>query len=119
LCTTTKQQDPITGEAGTQAYHTLQVCCQPPDKEKSYLPEGSAGNKCFQLHMKAVELRGAAYLLPPAGLLGSIALHGEQAVAHQIDPPLCHDGCTNLPQLLLVAVQQIVRSLLTTQKTMV
>ena len=100
------------------AYDTLQVCCPLTDKGKSYLPEGSAGNKCFQLHMKAVELLGLAHLLPPAGLLGSIALHGPQAVAQQIGPPLCHDGCTNLPQLLFIAEEQTVRSLLTIQKTM-
>ncbi len=61
---------------------------------------------------------GAADLVPPAGLLGSVALHDEQAVAQQPGPPLCHDGCTSLPQLLFIADHQAVRSLLTVQKTL-
>ncbi len=61
--------------------------------------------------MEAVEVVGAAHLLLLAGLLGSIGLHGEQAVAHQTGPPLCHDGCTSLPQPLFIAENQMIRSL--------
>ena len=68
--------------------------------------------------MEAVEVVGAAQLLLLVGLLGSIALHGQQAVPQQLDPPLGHDGCTSLPQLLFIAEKQAVRSLLSIQKTM-
>ncbi len=54
------------------AYDTMLVCCQPRDKGESYLQEGSQGNKCFQLHMKAVELLSAAHLVLLVGLLGSV-----------------------------------------------
>ena len=66
---------PNTGEIDSQAWHTLQVCCQPRDKGESYLHEDPPGSKCFQLHVKAVEVLGAVHLWPPAGMLGSIALH--------------------------------------------
>ena len=82
----------------------------------AYLHEEPPGRKCFQLYMKAVELLSAAHLLLLVDLLGSVCLHDKQAEAHQIGPPLCHDGCTSLPQLLLAAAAQIVRSVLTTQK---
>ncbi len=82
----------------------------------AYLHEDPPGSKCFQLHMQPVELLSAVHLVLPAGLLGSIALHGQQAVAQQVGPPLCRDGCTSLPQLLFIAENQTVRSLLTIQK---
>ena len=68
--------------------------------------------------MEAVVVMGAAHLLPPVGLLGSVCLHGQQAVAQQAGPPLCHDGCTSLPQPLSIAEHQAVRSLLTVQNTL-
>ena len=68
--------------------------------------------------MEAVVVMGAADLVPPAGLLGSVALHDEQAVAQQPGPPLCLDDCTSLPQLLFITKDQIVKSLLTVQKTL-
>ncbi len=68
--------------------------------------------------MQPVEMLSAVHLVPPAGLLGSIPLHGQQAVAQQVGPPLCHDGCTSRPQLLFIAEDQIVKSFLTVQKTL-
>ena len=66
--------------------------------------------------MQPVEPLSAAHLLLLVRLLGSRCLHGQQAVAHQIGSPFCHDSCSSLPQFLLAAVKQIVRSLLVTQK---
>ncbi len=66
--------------------------------------------------MQQVELLSAVHLLLLAGLLGSVCLHDEEAVAQQVGPLLGHDSCTNLPQFLLAAVKQMVRRLLTTQR---
>ena len=85
----------------------------------AYLHEDPPGSKYLQLHMQPVELLSAVHLVPPAGLLCSIALHGQQADAQQVGPPLCHDGCTSLPQLLFIAEHQIVKRLVDRTKDLV
>ena len=112
--TTRMQQDPQHKRSQPTSLACVASLLQSTRTGTAHLHEDPPGSKCFQLHMQPVELLSAVHLVLLVGLLGSVCLHGEQAVAHQTGPPLCHDSCTDLPQFLLAAVKQIVRSLLTT-----
>ncbi len=88
----------------SHACDTLEACCQPPDKGESYLQEASPGSECFQLHIEAVKVVGAAQLMLLADLLGSIPLEADQAVAHQVSLPLGHKSIhTRSPVLIKAA----------------